>query len=291
MEGINRVGLTAIILTQDEEKNIAACLESLSWVSQVIVVDSGSRDATLEVARGTRPDVEIHTHPFADFGQQRNWALENTPVRSEWVLFVDADERIPAACAREIGDRIADPQGCVGFYLCNRYWFMGRWIRHCTLFPSWQLRLLRKGRVRFVREGHGQREVADGPLGYIREPYDHFGFSKGISEWVSRHNRYSSMEVELILRLRREPVVVGDLLRRDPVRRRRAVKRLAARVPCRPLIRFAYTYFFRRGFLDGRPGLVFCLLRLAHEIHVWAKLQEAEWTHRTTGTYSGDRRG
>jgi len=272
--------LTAIVLTRDEERNIADCLRSLAWAGSVVVVDSGSRDRTLERAREARPDVRILTNRFEDFGQQRNWAIEHAGDGGDWILFVDADERIPPDCASAICRAISRPGEYVGFYLCNRYWFMGRWIRHSSLFPSWQLRLLRRGRVRFVREGHGQREEADGPLGYIREPYDHYGFSKGIAEWIERHNRYSSMEVELIRRLRAEPLHISEIWSGDAVRRRRALKRLAARVPFRPAVRFLYTYLLRGGFLDGKAGLVFCLLRLSHEIHVWAKLQEAEWRTR-----------
>src|SRR5690606_14998449 len=115
--------------------------------------------------------------------------------------------------------------------------------------------------------------------GYIDAPYDHYGFSHGISHWIARHNHYSTNEVELILRLRTEPLRIADLLSRNPVLRRRGLKRLAARSGCRPFLRFAYLYFLRFGFLDGRAGLLFCLLRVAHEIHITAKLAEAEVKH------------
>jgi hypothetical protein len=136
--------------------------------------------------------------------------------------------------------------------------------------------LLRAGRVRYRKEGHGQREVAEGPLGHIWEPYDHYGFSKGVHHWIERHNGYSTEELALILRLKREPPRLSHLLRRDPLLRRRCLKRLAARIGFRPLFRFIYTYFIRCGFLDGRAGLLFCLLRVAHEIHITVKLAEME---------------
>ena len=230
----SKVPVSVIILTLNEEINIAACLESLQWADDVIVVDSESKDDTLEIAKATRPSVRISEHPFVDFGDQRNWALDNTQPKNDWILFIDADERVTPECRAGIEAAMGTPGDKVGFYLTCRNHFLGRWIKHCTLYPSWQLRLLKLGHVRYRKEGHGQREVADDPLGYIDEPYDHYGFSKGISNWVERHNRYSTDEVELIRRLREEPVAIGDLFSLDSVKRRRCLKRLAARSGCRP---------------------------------------------------------
>jgi hypothetical protein len=142
------------------------------------------------------------------------------------------------------------------------------------LYPTWQLRLLKAGHVRYKKEGHGQREIMIGRAGYITAPYDHYGFSKGIKDWIARHNEYSSNEIELIDALTAERVRVVDMLARDPVRRRRALKAVAARAPLRPFARFFYLYIVRLGFLDGRPGFLFCLLRLAHECHIVVKRAE-----------------
>lgn len=278
-----RFPLTAIVLTLNEERNIADCLRCLDWADDVVVVDSGSRDATVARAREARPDARIFEHPFQDFGDQRNWALDHAEPKHEWILFVDADERITPACAGAIREAVEKAGPVVGFYLCNRYIFRGRWIRHCSLFPSWQLRLLRKGRVRFRKEGHGQREVTDGPLGFIREPYDHYGLSKGVAEWLARHEKYAQNEVELLLRLQREPVAWAALWGRDPVARRRALKQIGARLPCRPLARFLYMYVWRRGFLDGRAGWDFCRLRWRHERNVARQLAAARRCGRSQG--------
>jgi glycosyltransferase involved in cell wall biosynthesis len=274
--------VSVIVLTQDEQANISACLESVAWAEDVIVVDSGSRDGTIGRAKAVRSDVRVFEHPFQNFGDQRNWALDQAQPRHEWILFVDADERITPACAEEIRKAVATPGDRVGFFLAPRNLFLGRWLKHCTFYPSWQLRLLKRGQVRFQKEGHGQREVTEGPLGYIREPYDHYPFSKGVQEWIARHSVYSTNEVELILRLRAEPLAWADLWSGDSVRRRRYLKRLAARVPAllRPFLRFFYTYVLRGGFLDGRAGWVFCRLRLSHEIHLGVKLHEAAAAHR-----------
>ena len=202
----SRFPLTVIVLTRDEESNIRDCLRSLFWAEQVILVDSNSVDHTIHVARDVRPGIEVFLHPFQDFGDQRNWAVEHTRVEHPWVLFLDADERCSRECSEAIRTAVMHPQDKVGFYLCCRNYFLGRWIKRCTYFPSWQLRLLKHADVRFRKEGHGQREVTSGPIGYISVPYDHYPLSKGVTEWIARHNRYSSEELDLIERLRHDPL-------------------------------------------------------------------------------------
>ncbi len=272
-----RFPVSVIILTFNEAETIAACLSFLEWADDVILVDSFSTDETIARAQAARPDLRVFEHAFQDFGDQRNWALDETAPRHEWVLFLDADEHCNAECERGIRQAVENPGSNVGFYLTCRNWFLGTWIKRCSLYPTWQLRLLKRGEVRYRKEGHGQREVTEGPLGHIEQPYDHYGFSNGIEHWVARHNRYSSNEVELIQRLRTEPLALGDVLSRDPLRRRRCLKRLAARFGFRPITRFVYLYFIRAGFLDGRAGFSFCLLRVAHEIHITVKLAEAKY--------------
>jgi len=274
MEAIEpRFPLTVIVLTRDEEVNITDCLRTVAWADDVIVVDSGSTDGTLDLARSVRPDVHIFSRPFTDFGDQRNWAIDNTAPRHEWILFLDADERCDAACAAAIRGAVLKPGDHKGFFLCYRNMFLGRWLKHSAMFPSWQLRLFQVGYVRFAKEGHGQREVSDHPLGYLRQPYDHYGFSKGIELWVNRQNIYSNNEIELVDRLASEPLVLSDLLR-GAIPRRRGLKRIVARYPSLRLLIFHYLFFVRRGFLDGYPGFIHSLLRLSKEIQFVAKIHE-----------------
>ena len=269
-----RVPVTAIVLTYNESVNIGRCLECLREVDDVVVVDSYSTDETLDKARSARPSVRIYQNPFQDFGQQRNWALEHCEARYEWILFVDADEFCNDGLLREIADLVASPGDCVGAFVAGRNYFLGRWLKHTTMYPSYQLRLLKKGHVIYRKEGHGQREVTEGPLRYLEQNWRHEALSKGLRQWVARHNKYSSDEVELILRLRREALKPASLVSKDPIERRRALKILAARMPLRPLTRFVYTYFIKLGFLDGYPGFLYCCLRVAHDIHIVAKAAE-----------------
>ena len=270
---MSQIPATVIVLTCNEAANIRhawkVCRPSgrSSW---------STPEARTEHSRycesGFR--VRVLEHPFEDFGQQRNWALDHAGATQDWILFLDADERCTPACAESIRAAVEAPSGHVGFFLCYRNMFLGRWIKRCTMFPTWQLRLLRRGHVRYRKEGHGQRELMSGTAGYVKEPYEHFGFSKGVKDWIARHNDYSSNEIDLIETLRSESVGLARILSRDPVRRRRTLKAVAARVPLRPFVRFIYLYFLRFGFLDGRAGFMFCLLRLAHECHIVVKRAE-----------------
>ena len=272
--GEMNIPVTAVILTYNEATNIRRCLGCLSWAQDIVIVDSFSEDDTLELAQRARRDCRVFQHEFTGFGDQRNWALDNVEPRFDWVLFLDADEFCTDEVAGEIAEFIAEPGAAVGAYIAGKNYFLGRWLKHSTYYPSYQLRLLRHGEVRFRNEGHGQREVTDGELVYLRSEWRHEPFSKGVEQWIARHNRYSTHEVALIERLRKHPLDLLEGLSADPIIRRRTIKRLAARAPLRPVVRFMYTYFLRFGFLDGYPGLLYCLLRVAHGIHIVAKLAE-----------------
>ena len=178
---ISRIGFTdmiprsipvsVIVLTHNEAVNIADCVETLVGVRR----ESSSSTPAAPMALWTSCEIGFRRFAsfsirFEDFGQQRNWALDHAAVRNDWVLFFDADERCTAECAAAIEKAVAQPDGHDGFFLCYRNMFLGRWIRRSTLFPTWQLRLLRVGKVRYRKEGHGQREVMEGSAGYITRP-------------------------------------------------------------------------------------------------------------------------
>ncbi len=280
------IPVSAIILTYNEQANIRSCIAGLAWCDEVIIVDSGSDDDTVNLARAMRSDVRVFENSFEDFGQQRNWALDNTHPRNQWVLFVDADELCTEEFFAEVGQFIEETD-CVGGYIAGRNYFMGKWLKHSTMFPSYQLRLLRIGEVRYEKAGHGQREVVDGKLAYLKEGWRHESFSKGVAEWIARHNNYSTQEVILILKLRQEKMQWFDLFSPLPIKRRRALRRLSVRLPFTPVLMFVYTYLFRLGVLDGLPGLTYCSLVMAHQIHVIAKVREHEHAGRAVKSANG----
>lgn len=269
----SRIALSVVILTLNEVTNIVPCLRELRRVDDVIIVDSGSLDGTLDVARRERSDVRIFNHPFLDFGDQRNWAIDNTNPKHEWLLFIDADEYCDQALLDEIEELIANPREMVGGFVAGRNYFLGTWLRYSTMYPSYQLRVLKLGHVRFRKEGHGQREVTEGALCYLENGWRHEGFSKGVDQWVARHNRYATEEANRILFEGGIPLTWNGILK-GRVQRRRVFRMLAARLPFRPLLRFIYSYFWCRGFLDGAAGFRYCTLLFSYHLIINAKLAE-----------------
>lgn len=257
------VALTVMIFTLDEEIHLPSCLASLRWADEVIVVDSFSADATQRICR--EAGVRFFQHPFAGFGAQRMWALEHTAPRNEWILILDADERVPPELADEIAHAVARAPASVAAYRIKRRFFMwGRWLRYSSLYPTWVVRLVRNGRVRFVNRGHAETQAIDGETRELEHDLIDENL-KGMDEWFERQNRYSTREAEYELQRESAPFRASALVARDPLERRAALKRLAARLPLRPLLYFAYSYFLRGGFLDGRDGLVFCAMKSQYQ--------------------------
>jgi len=251
----------AVVLTLDEEHDIERCLMSLQWCDDLVVVDSGSADRTTELAEGCGARVLRHRSPGTYLiSEQRNWALDHAALWTDWVLFVDADEVVPASLADEIRRHCRSAGGPDAYQLAPKYLFFGQWMRRSMRFPSWHDRLLRRGAVRFT--GGVWEHFAPGPrVGRISEPYLHYGNSKGIEQWVQRHLRYAEWEAGQIAEYMERS---GD----DPFtgQRRQAMRRLAARCwPLRPLARFFAMYVLQGGMWDGWAALPFCLRYAMYE--------------------------
>lgn len=269
-----------LILTKNEEANIAACLDSVTWCDDIVVLDSHSTDRTREIAnqRGAR----VFEREFDDFGTQRNYALEHVEFRHPWVFHLDADERFNEALRRECEGAIAKDKHSA-YFVANRIIFLGHWIKHSSQYPYHQVRLVKRGEARFAKAGHGQRE--DAPQrgsGYLRTPYDHLNFSKGIADWVDRHNHYSSEEAAEAAALCEGPVPLGDVFSGDSLARKRALKRLHARLPARWLWKFFYLYVGKGGFLDGYPGFAYCMLNGFYDFLITVKIVERKTGRQAT---------
>lgn len=282
------ISVSAIILTLDEEVNIARCLASLERIDEVILVDSGSTDRTRAIAQEVRPDLRLFTHEFLDFGNQRNWAIDHTAPRHEWILFVDADEFCTPELLNEIDAFVREPGNHVGAFVAGKTYFLGRWLKHAAMYPSYQLRLLRSGEVRFRKEGHGQREVTAGTLYYLKESWTHHPFRKGVNQWITRHNHYSTEEFESVQKLRAENFQWSRLFSTDAIKQRRVLRQLAAKAPFRPALRFLFVYIWKRGFIDGNAGLIYSALLMAHNINIIAKLAEYEYLKRAKSNEQSD---
>ena len=263
-------GFTAVVLTYNEERSLPHCLASLEGVcDDVHVLDSGSADGTLAAAEAG--GAAVHSNPFTGFGDQRNWAIDNVPHRHPWVLHLDADERLTPALAAELRRTLAADPAEAGFYLASKLLLGGRWLRHAGGYPTYQVRLFHRGRLRFENHGHGQREVTDGELGTLHEPYLHDAFAKGLDDWFAKHARYARAEAE-------KSFVDGrvdwpGLLSGDGVRRRRAAKSLSLRLPARPTLRMLHVLVVKRGVLDGRAGWTYASMLAAYEAMTAAHLR------------------
>ena len=268
------VPVSVLVPTLDEEVNLPECLESLAWADEIFVVDSFSHDRTLAIARDR--GAHVVQHAFESYSRQKNWALDTLAFRNEWVLIVDADERVPPELRVEI-ESVVSNGAKDGYYLNRRFIFLDRWIRHAGWYPSWNLRLFRHRLGRYDdREVH-EHVVLDGTVGYLRNDLLHLD-RRGLDAFVARHNRYSTLEAAARLKALRDDPDRARLpvsLLASPVHRKRFLReRLWPRVPAKPLALFVYMYLVRRGFLDGGPGLALCVFHAFQEFMVGLKLAE-----------------
>lgn len=263
--------ISVLILTLNEETNIGACLDSLSWSDDVVVLDSLSNDRTREIAgeRGAR----VVTRSFDNWSAHQNWAVQNIDFRHPWVLYLDADERCPDDLRTEAMALATVDAPESAFRIRRKDFFMGRWLKHAQLYPTWLVRLFRPDKIRYERLVNPVAMI-DGPTGELTSHIIHYPFSHGISHWIARHNRYSDMEAVEARKARPLPSSAGRLLSADPNLRRRAMKDLFFRMPARPLVKFLYYYIWRRGFLDGRAGFTYAALQAFYEYMISCKSQE-----------------
>jgi glycosyltransferase involved in cell wall biosynthesis len=267
------VSFSVLVLTLNEEVNLTDCLKSVEWSDDVVVFDSYSADRTVEISRSF--GATVVQRRFNGYASQRNAALNQVIYKHPWVLMLDADERVTRELRNDIEACIAKAPGdVVMFRIRRKDYFMGRWLRRSSGYPTWFGRLVRPGRVRVEREVNEEYH-ADGKVGAITEHLIHFHFNKGIANWFERHNTYSTMEAETLLKEMGSGVSWRKIFSRDPVIRRKGLKRLAHRLPATPLVSFVYLYLFRLGFLDGIPGLAFCVLRGIYECMVALKVAES----------------
>jgi glycosyltransferase involved in cell wall biosynthesis len=284
---VDRPLLSVIILTLNEEANLPLALASLEGLgAEVFVVDSGSTDRTLEIARAA--GCEIVRHPFENYALQRNWAFDHLPIAAPWTLCLDADERLTPELVGEIGEAVSrSDRPFDGYMLRKRTIFMGRWIRHGGQYPAWHLRLFRSGRGRCEARLYDQHFVVDGRIGRLQNDYVDV-LASDLGTFVLRHNRWAALEAEELLArpaaAARAGPAVAPLLTGTAIERRRFLRaRVYQRFPLfvRPFLFWFYGYVLRLGFLDGIEGLVFhTLQRFWFRFLVDAKI----WERRRTGS-------
>jgi acetyltransferase-like isoleucine patch superfamily enzyme/glycosyltransferase involved in cell wall biosynthesis len=280
------VPVSVVILTLNEQVNIADCLASCEWSDDVHVLDSGSTDRTREIAEEL--GAKVYTHPFESFGEQRNWAIENIECRHDWIFHLDADERFTPELVEAMGKLLASNPLDAGFHIPQKLMFMGRWLKRSAVYPTYQMRLFHKTRMRFCDYGHGQRELTDGDVGILNVPYLHYGFAKGLYDWLDKHNRYSSLEALQVLDPSRASWRLTDVFSRDRVVRRRAWKELGYELPFRPTLRWFVTLFVYGGILEGRAGWTYARLLAMYEQMTSLKLRLLRSRYRAITNFEKD---
>jgi len=280
--GVAVVPVSVMVFTLNEAVHLPSCLASLAWCDDVIVVDSYSSDATEAISRAA--GARFFQNRFTGFGDQRNWALEHCAPTHDWILILDADERVMPALVDELRRRCAAVGGDIGaFRIRRRFHMWGRWLRHSSLYPTWVVRLVHRARVRYVNRGHAETQEVQGRVADLDNDLIDEN-RKGIGEWLERQNRYAAKDAEHEVAAGRQGIAWAGLFGRDALARRASLKQLAARLPARPLLYFCYAYFLRLGFLDGRAGLQFCLMKALYQrmvqIHTFDLRQRARVTGR-----------
>ncbi len=266
-------GVSVLILTLNEEINLAGCIDSCAGCDDIVVLDSMSTDRTRDIAAAM--GARVLERRFDNYAAQRNAGLTTVQYKHPWVLMIDADERMTPELAAEIQTRTSAADADLAMFRIRRKdFFLGRWLRRSSGYPSWFGRLVRAGRVRVEREVN-EEYVTDGRIEHLQSHLHHYPLNKGIAYWFERHNRYSTMEAQVTQSARSEALAWRGLVSTDPIDRRRTLKQIAYRMPMRPLIVFLYLYLIRLGLLDGRAGLYYSSMRAAYEMLIDLKVLES----------------
>ena len=273
--------ISVLIPTKNEECDLPGCLTSVSWSDDVHVYDSGSTDATAAIAAraGAQFFVRCPGNGQEAFGgneaEHKNWPLANLRFKHDWVLHLDADERVSPELASNLLQAVRSPGAKVAFRLQRRDFWGHSWLKHVQT-SSYYLRLFRPEKMRYERLINPV-SLPDGPVGELAGYLDHYPFSKGMTHWLNRHNSYSSLEAQQIVNNR----AAGQAFRptralfgRDVIERRFHQKELFYRMPARPVVKFLLLYLGKRGFLDGRAGLQYALLQSFYEYMIVLKTKE-----------------
>ena len=252
--------ISVIILTYNEEMEIRPCLERVvGWAEYIYVVDSFSTDKTVEIAR--KYTSNVYQNSWLGHAKQREWAVNSLKLKTDWVFFVDADERLTEDIKNEITDLLSkDTIVENGFHVKRRFYFLNRWLKHGGYYPLHEIRMMRWREVMFLDEAGGAREryLISGQTGILKSDMLHI-YNKGLIKWIEKHIKYANLEVA-------SSFISGEALYPQIIAGIGSSTWLRAKVwnrlprSIRPFLLFFYRYFFRFGFLDGLPGLYYCVL-------------------------------
>jgi len=238
------------VITRDAAGEIADCLASAAFAGEVLVVDSGSRDDTVEIAR--RRGARIIEHAWAGFGAQKNFAVG--AASHDWVLCVDADERVTPEMAASIASEIAAPRASA-YAFARRNRFLGRWLAHGEGYPDWNVRLFDRRRARWSDDAVHEHVVADGPVMRLSGDLLHAS-AESLDAYLAKQNRYTTLQAAAM--------------------HARGERAGAMRLLVSPIARFVRFYVLKLGFLDGVAGLVHIAIGCQNSFLKYAKLRALE---------------
>jgi len=278
-DSIVTLPISVIIPVRNEARNLPRCLESLRGVGEVYVVDSNSSDETAEIARSFDATVVQFTYR-GGWPKKRQWAMDTLPITYEWLLLLDADEALTSQLAEEMSRAIQEPN-VDGYYIALQMFFLGRALRHSDA-GFYKLPLFRRGKGRFEcrlkdqdnsmcdMEVH-EHVIVDGNIGMLSNTLLHHNCDS-LSRYIQKHDNYSNWEASVWLD--GNPTELPPSLFATQAQRRRWLRKKLFAVPGSPVLFFLYKYFLRLGFLDGRPGLIYCVLQGIQFFHIKAKIYE-----------------
>lgn len=282
---MNKLPITAIVLTFNEEKNIENCLKSIhDFVHEIFIVDSYSTDSTVEIVK--RYTNKIIQHPFENYSKQRNWALENLPINYEWILNLDADHRVTKELKVELqsifSNKISDE--LKGFMASRRTIFLGKWIKNGGHYPAYHSVLFRKGYGMCEDRLYDQHFVVNGKTVVLKGDIEDI-VTDSLTKFVERHNHWATLEAEEIIKEdQKQQDTIKPSLLGNPIQRRRFYRKVFNLSPLflRSFLYFIYRYFLRFGFLDGKEGLIFHFLQgFWFRFLIDAKIYELKATYKS----------
>lgn len=266
--------ISVLILTKNEEQDLPACLQSVSWSDDVHIFDSYSDDKTIEIA--INANAKLSQRHFDGYASQRNAALNTCTFKYDWILILDADERITNDLHKEFVHRIKNTSPSInGFLIQRRDYFGKTWLKHSQMTPFY-IRLIRKGKAQYHREIN-EVLIVQGNVEKLVGYFEHYPFSKGLTSWINKHNKYSSMEAKRWVEENNN--LIGFSLKKalfspDFSERRYHQKGIFYKIPGRPMIKWIYLVFWRQSFLDGPAGITNATLQAFYEYLIVLKTRE-----------------
>jgi glycosyltransferase involved in cell wall biosynthesis len=273
--------VSVIVPARNEAGNLPRCLESLRGVSEIYVIDSQSSDDTAEIARSFGAQV-VQFHYAGGWPKKRQWAMDTLPLANDWVFLIDADEALTPELAEEIQQAIQDSR-FDGYYIALRMFFLGRLLRHGGA-GFYKLSLFRRGKGRFEcrlkdqdpsmgdMEVH-EHVIVQGKSARLKNPLLHHNV-ESISRYIQKHDEYANWDARVWLEGERNSTELPPSLFGSQAQRRRWLRKKFFMLPGSSLVLFLYRYFFRLGFLDGVPGLIYCGFQGIQFFQIKARIYE-----------------